>query len=409
MDRNHLDIDKSFLISNRESELDEEDVIARPHLLIPVEDVDNIKPLEYGDIPRSVFLSLDKLEEDAVRVTGYDDRMQSVQKSGSTATEAAIMKEATLKRMRSKIWLLRNETVYQMGMIRESNIRQFYTVPKVERIMGDPASADYRRKVRDAYTHNRLKMIGGKPHQEKYRTIRLAEQELKLDQGRVQIVKSKEPTFFEAVPEMITPTYGNFDVRIEPTPTLPVSKPLEQERINMMFDRLIQLSLQGGLYDPQKLGDALLEVHDKNPDEFKADKQVAEKMEEGMNEKLLQVATVENEEMMRGQQLPSTPYATEPHTEVHIAFLNSPQMQAVGQDDPILANFTRHIMGEIQAQQHRQASMNPNLQQGLEQPGYKPPSGPTSPVMGSPETTGNSAIPAQAEIQQGANLMGKAM
>lgn len=399
IDRNHLDIDKSFLVSNRETELDDEDIVSRPHNLIPVEDPNNVKPLEYGDLPRSVFLSLQQLSEDAVRVTGYDDRMQSVQKSGATATEAAIMKEATLKRLRTKIWLLRNETIYQMGVLRESNIRQYYTKPKVERIIGDKMSADYRREVRDAYNSGTLKLINGQPYREKYRNIRLTDKELVVDKDKnaITVRQSKDPTFFEVFPDLITPAWGHFDVKIEPTPTLPVSKPLQQEQASQMFDRLIQLSLQGGLYDPTKLGDLLLEVNDFDPDNFKPEKSLKEKMSNNMVAKSVDMAAIENQEMMKGGQLPPTPMATEPHTEVHIAFLSSPEMDQIGPDSPILATLTRHIMGEIQAQELR-AQQAPQAEQQMQ---YRPPSGPSA--------MGNMAMPASAENQQNANAMGEAM
>lgn len=415
IDRNHLDIDKSFLVSTRETDLDEEDVAARPHRLIPVEDVNNIKPLEYGDLPRSVFLSIQQLKEDAVSATGYDDRMQSVGKA-NTATESAIMKEATLKRLRSKIWLLRNETVYQMGLIRESNIRQFYTKPHIERIAGDKMSADYRREVRDAYNSDRLVLKNGQPYKKKYRDIRLTNQELVVDNNKntIGVKSSKEPTFFEVTPELINPAAGRFDVKIEPTPTIPASKPLQQEKASMMFDRLIQLA-QLGIYSPEKLGDLLLDVHDFDPDEYKPDKPIGQQMENSMVAKSIEMAQVENQDILKGSQLPPTPYATEPHTEVHIAFIQSPAMADIGGDSPILATLTRHIMGEIQAQEQRKMAQPQQMQQALgESGGYKPPSGPSAiaqqnPGSQQPPTQGNQAIPAMAENQQNANMMGDAI
>ncbi|MFO7928381.1 MAG: hypothetical protein R6U35_01805 [Candidatus Humimicrobiaceae bacterium] len=40
-------------------------------------------------------------------------------------------------------------------------------------------------------------------------------------------------------------------------------------------------------------------------------------------EKSIEVAAMENKEMLSGKELPPTPYAQEPHTEVHIAKLNA--------------------------------------------------------------------------------------
>jgi len=394
MDRNHLDIDKMFLLSNRETDLSDDDLIARPHGVINVEDVDNIKPLEYGDIPASTFKSLEMLGDDAIRITGQDDRMQSVQ-SPTTATQAAILKEATLKRLRTKIWLLRNLTLYNVGLLRESNIRQFYSVPKVEKIVGQKGTDNYYSRVRDAYQSGRLQMKNGVPYEEKYKTIRLSNQKLNVSKEGVSLVKSKEPTFFEATPELITPMYGSFDVKISPMPSIPVSKPLMQEKISAMFDRLVQLPQ---IYDVQKLGDAVLEAHDYDPDEFKPEKPIQEQLSSNLVGKSLQVAQVENQEIMSGKDLPPTPFAMEPHTEAHIAMINSPEMMQLPSDSPILASLVRHIQGELQAQQQRAGAMGG--QPGMA--GYKSPSGPSAPQMGN-------VNPAMAEPPMGANPMGQAV
>lgn len=394
IDRNHLDIDKMFLLSNRETDLDDDDLIARPHGVINVEDVENIKPLEYGDIPMSTFKSLEMLGDDAIRITGQDDRMQSVQ-SPTTATQAAILKEATLKRLRTKLWLLRNMTLYNVGLLRESNIRQFYSVPKVEKIVGEKGSANYLSRVRDAYQSGRLTLKNGEPYEKKYKTIRLSNQKLVVGKDDVTLQKSKEPTFFEATPDLINPMYGSFDVKISPMPSIPVSKPLMQEKVSAMFDRLIQLPQ---LYSPEKLGDALLETHDYDPDEFKPDKPAQEQLKSNLVGKSLQVAQVENQEILKGKDLPPTPYAMEPHTEAHIAMISSPEMQDVPPDSPILASLVRHIQGELQAQQQRQTVMG--AQKGMG--GYAAPSGPSAPSMGD-------VNPAMSEAPAMGNPQGQAV
>lgn len=394
LDRNHLDIDKMFLLSNRETDLSDDDLIARPHGVINVEDIGNIAPLEYGDIPASTFKSLDMLGDDAIRITGQDDRMQSVQ-SPTTATQAAILKEATLKRLRTKIWLLRNLTLYNVGLLRESNIRQFYSVPKVEKIVGQKGTDNYYARVRDAYQSGRLQMKGGEPYEKKYKSIRLSNQKLVIGKDDISLQKSKEPTFFEATPDLITPMYGSFDVKISPMPSIPISKPLMQEKVSAMFDRLVQLPQ---VYSSEKLGDALLETHDYDPDEFKPDKPVQEQLSSNLVGKSLQVAQVENQEILKGKQLPPTPYAMEPHTEAHIAMINSPEMMDLKPDSPELANLVRHIQGELQAQQQRAGAMAGAP--GME--GYNSPSGPSAPKMGS-------VNPAMSEPPMMGNTQGQAV
>jgi len=79
--------------------LSEEDLIARPHGFIPTDDINAIKAVEYNDVPRSVELSMKHLEDDATIATGINPRAQALPTTG-TATEAAILKESTLKRIR---------------------------------------------------------------------------------------------------------------------------------------------------------------------------------------------------------------------------------------------------------------------------------------------------------------------
>jgi hypothetical protein len=238
-------------------------------------------------------------------------------------------------------------------------------------------------------------MKGGEAYEQKYKTIRLSGQKLNITKEGVSLQKSKEPTFFEATPDLISPMYGSFDVKISPMPAIPVSKPLMQEKISAMFDRLIQFP---DLYAPEKLGDAVLEAHDYDPDEFKPDKPIQEQLSSNLVGKSLQVAQVENQEMMSGKELPSTPYAMEPHTEAHIAMINSPEMMQLPPDSPILANLVRHIQGELQAQQQRSGV----LQGKPGMAGYKAPSGPSSPTMGD-------VNPAMGEPPEMGNQQGNAV
>jgi hypothetical protein len=286
-------------------------------------------------------------------------------------------------------------TLYNVGLLRESNIRQFYSVPKVEKIVGQKGTDSYYSRVRDAYQSGRLQVKDGQPYEKKYRSIRLSNQKLNVTKEGVSLQKSKEPTFFEATPELITPMYGSFDVKISPMPSIPVSKPLMQEKVSSMFDRLIQFPQ---IYSQEKLGDALLETHDYDPDEFKPDKPAQEQLQSNLVGKSLQVAQVENQEMMKGKDLPPTPYAMEPHTEAHIAMINSPEMMQLPPDSPILASLVRHIQGELQAQQQRATVMQG--QKGME--GYGAPSGPSAPTIGD-------VNPAMSEAPAMGNPQGEAV
>ena len=131
---------------SRNETLDERDLIARPHGLVAVEDPESIKFAEYGDVPRSVELLQNHLQSDAVKVTGIEDRQQGMP-SPSTATEAAILKESTLKRVKMKLRLLEKGFLVDIGRLRVANIIQFYSQPKLERIAGPGESEKAREKI----------------------------------------------------------------------------------------------------------------------------------------------------------------------------------------------------------------------------------------------------------------------
>jgi hypothetical protein len=174
--------------------------------------------------------------------------------------------------------------------------------------------------------------------------------------------------------------------------------------MNMLYDRVIQIASSTGAYDLVKTTDMLLDLHDVNPSDLKPDKSVEEKFEEGRVGKSIQLATVENQMMVEGQELPPTPFAPSQHTEVHIASINSPEIMELESNSPILANLTKHIMGEIQQQEQRKSQMAQEQGPGMQ---YKPPSGPSAISQGgSSQVTGDQALPQRGQTQQIANNLG---
>ena len=351
MDRNHLDIDKMFMASSRE-DLDEEELIVRPHGLITVDDINNIKPVEYRDIPPSVFKGLELMREDAIRVTGYDSRMQGLQKAGSTATEAAILKESSLRRVRAKVFLLGKEFLVNIGRLRLANIQQYYSIPKVEKIVGDKGSREYRERVADAKRQGRLRTVNGQAYEEKFRTIRIENKELERTKDGVVEHAYNGWTFFEADPDSIR---GNLDISITSGPILPVSKPLLQQRTEQLAQHPVIIAGQEqGIYDIAKIGDALLRSHDFNPDDFKVQEEpVEEEMPQSILERETELAGVENEQLMKGRKVKPTPYVSSRHTDIHYSLMNSEAFKSLPNESPIVSNVVAHIKGEEDAQAMR--------------------------------------------------------
>ena len=353
IDRNHLDIDKMFLVSNNLG-LNDEDLIARPHGLIPTDDVNAAKPVEYGDIPRSVEMSIKMLADDSTITTGIDPRSASLPTPG-TATEAAILKESALKRIRMKMRLLEREFLVNVARLRVSNIIQFYSQPKLEKIVGKKGTQDYMQQVSSLASKGLLEVVSGEPMKKSFKTIRLENKELIANEkGIPQERAISGMSFFEIRPETFIPTArGGYDIKFAAGSTLPISKPLMQSKMTEMYDRLIQLAVGGMAYDAEKLGDQLLRVNDLNPDDFKVEKAPTQELPEARAQQLVELAMRENELMAKGQPVAPTPFASPAHTQIHGEFMHSPTFQRLPNDSPVIQIFMDHVMGELLAQTGR--------------------------------------------------------
>src|SRR4030042_3550521 len=200
IDRNHLDIDKMFLVSNNLG-LNDEDLMARPHGMIPTDDVNAAKAVEYGDIPRSVELSIKLLGDDATTSTGIDPRSASLPTPG-TATEAAIVKESALKRIRMKMRLLEREFLVHIARLRVANIIQFYSQPRLEKIVGKKGTQDYEQEIAKLSTQGLLEVVNGQPFKQNYREVRLENKEINFDETGTPTEKASPGfTFFQLKPE----------------------------------------------------------------------------------------------------------------------------------------------------------------------------------------------------------------
>jgi hypothetical protein len=340
IDRQHMDIFKMFLVSNRET-LDEDEAIVAPSRFMYVDDPKNsIVPLEYRDVGPNAYREEEALKQDGREVTG----MESPRPTG-TATEAAIFKESTMKALRLKIWLLSRELLTNIIRLRVPNIVQYYSVPKVSQIVGEKKMAEYRQ-------------------------IRTTDVELATTRDGELLEKEKKGQFFFTIkPELIIPQYGAYDYKLSGEPTFPISKPLQQQKISeFMQHPVTQLAIQLGYYDPGRMADALSEIHDYDPEKFKPP---AKEGEPAVSEEVLyEIANRENEAMLAGQAIPPTPYATRGHTEIHLAYMSSQNFKEK-MTDQVMNKFIRHILMEEKAQTARGQA----AQQGGLAPSGSPPSG----------------------------------
>jgi hypothetical protein len=412
IDRNHLDIDKMFLVSNRLG-LSDEDVIARPHGMIPVDDVNGAKPVEYGDIPRSVELSLKHLEDDATISTGINPRAQAMPTAG-TATEAAILKESTLKRLRRIVYLMKKESMVRLARLRCSNILQFYPEVKLEKIVGEKDTQAYQEEMTRLQQTGSLVQKGGQDYAAQYRTIPLQNEKMTIDnKGQAGISSSPTNSFFMAKPEYYMPmARGGYDIKYDAAATIQISKPLQQQKDLEWADRMLNIALQvPGSYDPVKIGDVITIAYDKDPASLKP-----EPVQQDPNalqlQQLVDLAGQENKMMSQGQEVPPTSGANQAHTMVHLQYMNSADFQQ-NPNPEVTRVFTEHVTGEFMLETGRAQLSGAPPPQGMAPPGQGVPpqmqdqGGATSISQGVTNRPGGMAKPSMPNPLQAKNT-GKA-
>lgn len=330
IDRQHMDLYKMFLVSNRET-LDEDEAVVAPSRFLYVDDpINSIRAVEYNAVHPTAYQEEKLLKEDGRQVTGIESPQTS-----QTATEAAIFKESTMKSLRTKIWLLSRELLTNIARLRVSNIVQYYSEPKAIKIIGQKKYAEYRQIT----------------------TTDIALENTK--EGQLVEKKKKGDNFFIVQPEMITPQYGSYDLKISGEPTFPVSKTVQQQMTReFMQHPVFQAAIEAGYYDVGKSADVLSEINEFDPDKFKAQAPTGEGQEPAVDQQeVLELANRENEQILQGNRLEPTPYAPRQHTEVHLAYMSSPDFkQTASQNTQIMSNMVYHVKGEETEQLYREGT-----------------------------------------------------
>lgn len=324
LDRQKLQLQKMFLVAD-DVVMDEEELIARPHGMIevaangkPLNQV--IQPLEYGDVPASYYRTEETLLEDIRRAHGIDDRIQGVN-VGGTATEAAMLKESSQRRINMIARLVEMDTLVRVGRIKWSNIQFFYPAPRVERVIED--NEERERKT--------------------YRTVRVEGKTFELvddpgtGQKTLRFNESNEDSSFKLNKSMARFMQGDFDIRITADAGSFTPKPIHQAKITEMFTLLLSNPNISSVLDPKKAVHRYLEVNDENPSNWMrgSGKTPAE---------MRALAEAENLVMSQGIVLPGTPDADEEHTLVHLNYTETQEFQGL---PPVIQEiFKNHILEE---------------------------------------------------------------
>lgn len=218
LDAAKLNINNLILVDER-LELDDADLEIQPNQIIKGAP-GSIEVVKGPPVNPSRYKEEELLTDDIIRATGVDPRMQTLGGKGDTATEIAILKESSIKRIRFTLKLIEQMSLYRVGRLRISNMQQFYKIPKFRDILDDEGNIEQEAT---------------------YPTI-----------GQEVEGKTK---YFEFKPN---DQKGEYDIVVVTGATLPVSKALEsQKRINL-FDRL------KGHPDinQRKLAEELIKAHD---------------------------------------------------------------------------------------------------------------------------------------------------
>lgn len=327
LDRQHLQGDKMFL-TNDLVDLDEEDMRARPHGLVPVNTNglrlnEVIMPIEYGDTPVSYYKAEEMLLEDIRRAHGLNDQLNDPS-SGGTATEAAIKKEISQRRVNLINALAEMNAIIRIGRLKWSNICFFYPAGRVEQIIDE----------------------NGVRNQKILRTIRSEGRSFEVIKDKATgKTKLKANEIDGESSFKLNKKFANFldqewDVTMDAEGKGILSKPLKQAKTTEMFNMLALNPALMATIDPNKATKRYLVINEEDPKLWMRD--TAKTTEDWKTQ-----AMHENIVMAAGQPLDPTEDATIDHTEVHLDFMNSKDYDTLVAANPALKQiFEYHAYGE---------------------------------------------------------------
>ena len=353
MDRQNLQINKMFLHNNM-FDLDEEDLVSRPHGLISVDTnglpIDQaIKPIEYGDVPASYFKTEQIMQEDIIRATGIDTRLTDVPEQ-NTATASNISREQQLKRVTMLGTLDEMDTLIRLGRLKWSNIQFFYPLGRMDTIYED----------NDERQEQVFKTV----------TVRGKKFDIVNENGQ-KVLKMDDVTgasSFTLDKKMAKFIEGNFDITVQGSPYAPPSRAIKQQQIIETASLISDNPQLLATTDPSKVVARILSTIDEKPEDWMSGFDV------DPQHTMLQ-AENENRVMAAGQPLSGTPGATEQHTMVHLMYTQSVEYQQLTQTNPQIRElFMNHIMAE-----HNQNPATGSAEEAMNQNGLNGPSAQPTP------------------------------
>ena len=330
IDRGTLQNHKMFLVNDLFS-IDEDDAAPRPHGMIEVNTNglplrDAIMPLEYGDIPISSIRMDSELLADERQAHGMQE--SSSLQPGTTATQAAIIKESTQRRINLINTLTMWNTLIRLGKKKWSNVQFFYPAEREERIMRDN-KWEIKKEFRQIKTDGVKFSLYGSGEEDDPVDIQMEEvpgrHKLRLD-----------------------PTYARYmgndlDVTVDAAAMAIVSQAIKRQETNELFDRVMNNPMTARFTDGQKAFKRMLIVNNEDPSDWMPGAGETD-------EEMKMLAENENELFIDMEasgkifQLPGTPKATEAHTQVHLQFTQTQSFRDLS--EPVQRALSNHILEE---------------------------------------------------------------
>ncbi len=324
VDRAKLQTNQMFFVDDR-VDLDEEDTVSRPGGFIeintggvPLGNV--VMPITHPDTPVSSYKEEELMLEDIRRAHGIDDRIQGVN-VGGTATEAALLKESSLKRVNLIAQLAEMDALRRVGKIKWSNLQFFSPASTIVRITEDNEDRD--RKT--------------------YRTITAEGQKFEITEdpatGKKQLKVNPidGSSSFQLDPKHASFMEGDWDYVVDAEAFTVLSKPIQQAKITELLTLVAGVPSFLAELDAKKSMKRVYEIFDEKPKNWL-------KGSGRTSEEWRTLAEKENIVMSKGIMLDATEGAPPEHTEVHLDFAKSAEFEKL--PEGIKAIFTFHIQGE---------------------------------------------------------------
>lgn len=330
IDRGTLQNHKMFLLNDL-FDLDEDDLTPRPHGMVRVNTnglpiTQAVMPLEYGDVPVSSIRMDEELLADERRAHGMGESNNL--DPGATATQAAILKEDTQRRIGLVNTMVAWNTLIRLGKKKWSNMLFFYPAGRTERIYEN-------NKWREKTVYRSIKtpgvnftVYGGGDTGQK------VELRANIIQGKGRV--KLDPTFARYMSD-------DMDVVMNASAMAIMSKAIKRQETNEMFDRVMNNPLVARFADGQKAFKRMLLVNDENPEDWMANDGMTDQDMRELAEKE-NLLFIDMERTGKLYQIPGTPNANEAHTEVHLNFTRTAAYNALS--EPIKQAIANHILEE---------------------------------------------------------------